>query len=422
MGEFSGVDIGASNTRLASTKGLFATIPNNAVFLEKGTDGMFHLTDLVPYDDSIENCLECFITKKGDEANSMHVLYGSLAERYSPNNIRPSVQEKKYEQRLSYASLLVSSAINRVVHGVGEEFNLYVAVPPVEVKAAESTFREKLIGEWTVLFPKYGMNGTEVKMKIKNVFCYAESHMSSISFFFNLNGSIKEENSKYMSGIVLSINIGASTTDLATIKNGKYIDLSGKTISVGGNIAREHLVGSVAERYGFDLPIDQAERVIAEGRLPMGNTYVDVSDLVDEAKSVLADEIVNKLQFYFKQIHEPIQTMKAIIVSGGGSLRSMYYNENNEEVYTSEPMSSFVTEKLKNWCSTIDVLGYGDEARLADIKGIFIVANLNEKKEEQKIKAQQVVADPVPQVNPVPQNGTPQQTENIGSAAEAVNQ
>lgn len=387
MGEFSGVDIGASNTRLVQSKGKFATIPNNAVFLEKGADGMFHLTDLVPYDDSIENCLESFIQKRGDEMNAMHVLYGSMAERYSPMNVRPSVQENKYKQQLSYASLIVASAINRLVYGLGEEFNLYVAVPPVEVKMAEKVFREKLIGEWEVQLPKYGMNGAMTTLKIKNVFCYAESHMSSISFFFNLNGTQKEESKQYIKGTLLSINIGASTTDLAIIKDGRYIDNSGKTIPVGGNIAREHLIGSVAEQYGFELPIEEAEKVVAEGRLMLGNSYVDASEMVNEAKRTLAEEIVNKLQFYFKQVNTPIQTIKAIAVSGGGSLTSLYYDDNNEPVYTSEPMSSFVTEKLKDWCSTIDVASYGEEARLADIKGLFICANLNEVREEARSKA-----------------------------------
>lgn len=373
--DFVGVDIGASQTRVISQTARIGVLPNNAVFMEGDV-----LTNLEPYDNELENTLEVYFRKVGQSSIfPLHMLYGTMAERQSRLNIRPSVQENKYKQPLSYASILLAAAASRIQFHSPEKLKLYIAVPPVEVKKAEEAFKEELVGDFEVYFPKYS-GGLTVRLSIYDVVCKEESFMASVSYFFDLTGNITPEAKPFMSSNILSINIGASTTDLAVIKNGKYLEKSGKTIPVGGNIARDYLIGAVADRYGFDLPIDKAEEAMMEGRLKIGAVYEDIRDIVSDAKDILAREIVSKLEYYFKSIGMPIQIMEAIIVSGGGSMRSQYI-ENGEVIVTSEPMSTFVTEKLSGWCPNIKVVPHGDEARLADVKGLYIVAHVDELKE-----------------------------------------
>ena len=134
----------------------------------------------------------------------------------------------------------------------------------------------------------------------------------------------------------------------------------------------------------MDLPIPDAERTMAEGRLQLGNTFDDVSDLVNIAKTDLAKQLTQYMQTYFKRVNIPIQTINAIIVSGGGSVQSQYSKDTGEIVKTSEPMSYFVTNELKSWSSGTDVIEYGEEARFANIKGLYIKAKFDSIRKAQK--------------------------------------
>lgn len=414
---FIGVDIGASGTRVISQTSRIGILPNNSV--ELGSD---EVNKLLPYDGELENALEVIITKAGESKYfPLHIMYGTMAERYSHINVRPSVQQMKHQQKLSYASLLISAAVSRINFGTPEAITLYVAVPPVEVDKAEEAFKEELIGDFDVTFPKYN-GGLTQHIKIVDVKCYEEAYMSMVSYFFALNGAVREEAKPLLKGHVLAINIGASTTDLAIIKNGRYLEKSGKTIPVGGNIARDYLISAVNDKYSFELPIEEAEKVMAEGRLEIGASYVDASDIVSDAKDTLAHDIVSRMEFYFKTIGVPIQTIKAIVVSGGGSMRSQYINADNEVVITSKPMSEFVTKQLEGWCSEIKVEQYGDDARLADLKGLFIKAQVDCAKEEAMKQAQQSKVQAVVSTQQVQVTQQVQNNQTLEQSAQTVEQ
>ncbi|MEM4385689.1 MAG: ParM/StbA family protein [Candidatus Anstonellales archaeon] len=371
---FVAIDLGASSTRFVSTYGKISIIPNNMVFL--GNEKV----DLEPYDESIEASLEVIIEKEGEsEIFPARVLVGQLAERYSSTNERPSVIANKHVQRINYVSGVIATAISKLMYGFNSDIHLYVALPPIEVKTAKDIVRERFIGNYTVTFPKY-KGGTQVKFTISEVSCYEESFMSLVSYFFDMNGQVREKSKVYMKGNILSLDIGASTTDLAIVKDGKYLDKSGQTYKTGGNIARDYLIDAIRAQYGFDLPLGDAEVAMAEGRLQLGNTYVDISDIVEQAKRAFASSVVSQMQGYFRQVNIPIQTIRAIIVSGGGSIESQYIDDNGNVVKTSKPMSEYITEFLKEICPTVEVENHLDNPRLANIMGLFIRAKLNEKK------------------------------------------
>jgi hypothetical protein len=369
---FVAVDIGASSTRFVSNNGKIRVLPNNMVFLEPNI-----FVDLEPYDNSVESALEVVITKEGDPENSnIKALIGQLAERFASNNVRPSVLVNKYSQKINYISVITAVALSKIEEGLEGPIYLYLALPPIEVRTAKDAVKQKFTGKYRVEFPKF-RGGIKVEFEIADVSCYEESFMALLSYFFDLNGTLKEKAKKYLTGNILSLDIGASTTDLAILKNGRYLDKSGQTYKIGGNIARDYLRDLIRAQYGFDLPAEDAEVTMAEGRLQLGNTYVDIRDLVTEAKMNFAQAVVEQMQSYFRQVNIPIQTIRAIVVSGGGSMQSQYINENGEIIKTSEPMSYYITQSLKDVCPGVEVEPYGDEPRMANIRGLLIRAKVD---------------------------------------------
>ena len=377
------VDMGASSSRFCSDTGKVRVIPNNMVFLPS-----LDTTTLQAEPGDIENNLEIQIIKKDGKAPNgcfpANVLVGFMATRHKDISERPSVQMHKHDQNINYVSAVVCTALEVERSGAdGAVVDLYLAVPPIEVIKADEKFKEGLIGKYEVKFPKY-KGGVTVNFEIADVSCSEESLMATTSFFFDLNGRIRDNARQYLKGKVLSLDIGASTTDLAIIQDGKYLDKSGRTYRIGGNIARDTLNNLICERYAIDLPIEDCEKTIAEGRMQFGNSFENVADLVDESKRTLAKQIVQHMQTYFRNIDIPIQMVNSIIVSGGGSVASQYIDENGEAVITSAPMSEYVTEELQKWSPRTAVIEYGDEARFANIKGLFIRAMLSNKKKQAK--------------------------------------
>lgn len=377
------LDLGASGSRLCQKKGIVDTLPNNMVFLDMDTN-----IDLVPYTDSITDSLEVFIEREGVFDNPMfpcHVLIGSMAERYSPANERPSVASNKLVQRVNYVSAVVSAAYLKLKHNCESNMQLYLALPPVEVKNGKVTANEQMCGKYRITLPKFN-GGQVVELVIDEVRCYEESYLALMSFLFTPEGKIKEESRPYMVGYTLSVDIGASTCDLALMKDGKYQEKSGKTYKVGGNVAREHLTDSIREMFGYDLPIEEAEVVMREGRVRVGATYQVITDKIEAAKKHLAEAISEQISSYFRQINIPIQMVGNIVVSGGGSLESSYVEEDGQVVKTSNPTAMYLTDYIHQICREVNVTYYGNGSRLANITGLFIKASVDEVLENQNKK------------------------------------
>lgn len=378
---FVAIDLGASSTRFVSDSGNVAVLPNNSIQIPMDT-----VSDLTPDAPDIESCLEVQIVKgKADESGYFptNVLVGIMADRKSAISDRPEVTSHKHLQRINYVNAVIACAVNMIKYPIESSFDLYLAVPPIEVLDARKAFADELLGEYTVTFPKY-MGGTKVTFNIKNVYCYEESLMAVSSFFFNMNGTMNDEHKKYLAGTVLSIDIGASTMDMLMVENGRYKDRTAQTYKTGGNVARDELMNGIARKYAIDIPLEAAERTMAEGRLQMGNQYVDVSDLVSESKEHLAKVLTQHMQTYFKRINIPINMINTVIVSGGGSLQSQYVNADSEIVKTSEPMSYFVTKELQSQCAGVETVSYGSDARYANIRGLFIKAKMDIAREQKK--------------------------------------
>lgn len=120
----------------------------------------------------------------------------------------------------------------------------------------------------------------------------------------------------------------------------------------------------------------------------MGNSYEDISSLVESAKQRFAAQVVEQMHGYFRKVNIPIQTIRAIIVSGGGSMRSEYVAEDGSVVVTSQPMSYYITQELNKVCPGVEVEPHVLDARLANIYGLFIRSNIDIRKRMSKVQKQ----------------------------------
>lgn len=387
---FVAMDIGASSTRVVSDFAIIKTIPNNMVYVDntKKIELEPHIKGKDLMDDVLASLDVTICKTSGTPCNHfpVRVLVGELAERYSETNVRPSVMQNKTTQRINYISAILGIAIEKLVRKLSDNIYAYVALPPLEVKNKRDEMRNQLVGSYEVTFNKIN-DGKKITFNIVDVESNEESYMALMSFYFDMSGKLREEAKKYTTGNILSLDIGASTTDLAVVKNMVYQEKSGQTYKTGGNVVRGYVANHIRDGFEYDPTQEVTEEAIATGRLQAGGTYVVISDKVDDAKRRFAESIVAQIQEYFRMVNIPLQTVRAIVVSGGGSLSSKYEDENGQEVVTTGPISDYVTEKLQDICPGIEVVSYGDDSRLANIKGLFVRAYVA------KIKRQKAAAE-----------------------------
>ena len=365
------VDQGASSTRYVVNEGEVYVNPNNMVFVEEGVD-----TYLVPNSADIFDNFDVTINKIEGESTYFPVraLIGTLAERYKPANLRPSMNSNKSRQRVNYVSIITAVAAGILNTNIEPDVAVIIDFPPLEAnKMTADYIRKELIGKFKVKFNTSAFN-KEVVFNISDARIVSESEQASVSFFFNRNGAPRVETAKYNRGYVLSCDIGASTSDFVLIKDRRFQERTGQTYKIGGNVIKEIIKNKVRALYGSELTDEDAEVVITEGRLPYGSKYKDMSKELIDAKKEFAEMLAQNIDSYFGTVGVPLMSIKAIFVSGGGSMKSSYFDiDNNTEVVTSEPVSTYLTEVLRNICDGIDVVGYPDEnPRMANIIGTML--------------------------------------------------
>ena len=366
---FVSIDLGASNTRYSSNDGKINILPNSIAFIKDVNRNVaLEITDNTP-----ENNLDVVIYKENDNTNwfPMRGLVGALAARYDGISETPSLLKNKIDQPINYFSAILSVAMTKYYNeNFGDVVNLFVTLPPIEVTSRKEVFKNNIIGKYKVVLSR--LNKT-FEFTIANVACYEESRMAIVRFLTNRSKS-QEERAKYMSGNILSIDIGASTTDLAIFQRGRYLEGTGRTYKIGGNLARDYIINEMASAYNAEIPYEEAEQYLAEGRARFGNVYRDISGIIDNAKSAVARAVIKQMDSYFSSMNIPIQTINYIVVSGGGSMGSSYIDENKVKHNTSEPMSKYITDALSDVCDGIEVIYFGDEPRLANISGLTAYA------------------------------------------------
>lgn len=378
LSKFVCVDLGASGTRTVSRNGIVYEIPNNAAFVDstEKVEVAIKRNEEDAHEDLL-GALDVTITKTSGGMSShfpCRVLLGDIAERYTPTCTRPSVLKNKADQQLTFVDAIVAAAHQVLVAGVGNNINLYVALPPMEVNYNKDEVSTQLKGEYIV---KFNRIDKEVKLNIENVNCVEEAFMALVTFFYNIDGTPRAEAADYTVGYVLSLDIGDSTTDLAAAKNKRYVEKSGQTFKTGCNVIKAYMGNVIRGKYGYDPTNEELDEVISTGRLRMGRKFVEIGDNLRKAKEEFARSIVEQLQSYFRLINIPLSSIGAIVVSGGGSMQSEY-NENGNSVVTCPPVSEFITKELHKVVDGVDVVAIQSEPRRANIKGMYVKAFMDE--------------------------------------------
>jgi len=378
-------DQGASCTRYSANNSKVYKNPNNFITVEPDEDIRY-----IPHSDEFVDNMDLTITKDGDsDFFPKRILGGTLADRYSSSSVKPSMLSSKSKQPVNYYSI-ISSVVDSILLKEGSlngenpvEVACYICLPPVEITGNnenEDYVKAQLKGKYTV---KLNKMDKEITFNIREVSIYPESVMAVVAFLFNQDATQRTEMAKYNKGNVLSFDIGASTSDLVIINDRKFVEHSGYTCKLGGNIIDDLLRNEIRRKLGVEVSNDDIAEAVRTGRLAYGSSYKDVSEELKKCKKQFAKMLFEKIQNYFATNGMGLQSIKAIFMSGGGSMPSSYIDESGKEIVTSPSVGEYIDEEIKKVCDSIDmVLSPSVNPRECNIVGLILSMNVQRKQSQ----------------------------------------
>ena len=376
-------DQGASSTRFSVNNSKVYKNPNN--FIEVDIESDIRNT---PYTQEFVDNMDLTISKDGEsDFFPVRILGGTLAERYSSSSAKPSMLSSKSRQPVNYYSV-ISSVVNSILLSEDAEdckspvdVTCYMCLPPVEITGNnenEDYVKSQLAGKYTVRLNKMGR---EIEFNIKEVNVYAESVLAVVAFLFNQDATQRTEMAKYNKGYILGFDIGASTADLVLIKDRRFIEHSGYTCKLGGNIIDDLMRSEIRRKFGTEVSNDDIIEAVRTGRLAYGSSYKDVSAELQKCKKQYASMLFEKVETYFASNNIGLQSIKAVFMSGGGSMQSSYMDESGKEVVTSPSVGEYIDEMLKKVCDSVDmVLSPSVNPRECNIVGLILSMNAQRKR------------------------------------------
>lgn len=181
-----------------------------------------------------------------------------------------------------------------------------------------------------------------------------------------------ENNKKFAEGLVLVLDIGAGTTDLATFKNMELIESSKNTFNRGGLAVESWVKLAIKKKYMF-VPQDMSE-VVNTGLLRDGGVVHDVSDIVTQAKNRYAAETTQEINDYLVSQSFSPRMLRGLLVSGGGALESVRVDESGTPRVVSPAMGNVMMDHIRSLAPNIELMTtLGKDLRLLNIDGLTIL-------------------------------------------------
>lgn len=178
----------------------------------------------------------------------------------------------------------------------------------------------------------------------------------------------RPENAVYTKGLVLILDIGAGTTDMALIRDSRILSSSKRTLSMGGNTIMEKLrdLCDNDPEVKYDPEPEALEHIIETGTLPIGVGEIHVERLLNLAKDAYLDRLLREIIRYREGAGISLKDIKGVLAVGGGALPAIRDGE-----IVSPSLAANLVKSLKSDCPYIgEVSSCGQSVREMNIIGL----------------------------------------------------
>jgi len=311
------------------------------------------------YDEASSTIFALNAVVDGEQVSGVFANGEVQAREFSVAPIRPFASEKKYKSltsALSYemACLAATKAIMMMtrtsdIKQVDVNWNVFVLLPPGDMEHGKTEMSEMLSSVKRVecAFPD-----VDFDIKVNSIVVLPEGYCAFMGVLFE-EGNILRSDYKFLtSDITLVCDIGAGTTDVMVMQDGRIIQTTMATFERGGNNVTQFVKKTLRNTYGLKLTEVDIINGIVNGFVKDGAKHLDITQIVNDAKDAVARGLVLDIQNFFEETEYPIRSIAKLFVCGGGSMTSEGESPNSKI----KALSEAVVEHLKKGTPNVELV------------------------------------------------------------------
>jgi cell division ATPase FtsA len=174
-----------------------------------------------------------------------------------------------------------------------------------------------------------------------------EGFCAYLGILFDMRRKIRPAYSHLKNETTIIFDIGAGTTDISVIEDGKIISATKYTVTLGGNNVHQK-VKSMLNASGKSYPESMVQEGVEKGYLKSGNVRQSLVKEIGKAKNEIARGIVNSVRDFFESSQYPIEKIENMIVCGGGAI--------DTKIEGVHPLSEYLVEYMKRLTENITLV------------------------------------------------------------------
>ena len=311
-----------------------------------------------------------------------YIANGELvSHEFSTRSMKPTGLMHKSEQITSKYSIimvmikaiaLISGSLGTIPSDINWVFDIACLLPPDEQSNKDDVSEMKgMISEITEIQSVSPIN-YKVPVSSKDIRIFPEGVVAYTAAMFSMRDGkavANVDNLKYRQGYTLVMDIGAGTTDLAMVFNGKFVAASKTTIKTGGNYVEKTCKKEIRRKFG-NAPTDMTE-IIEKGVYTRGNERIIMDDVLIRAKKDFAAELNKEIIEYLEVTQIPVHELKGLLVIGGGAIATV-----RDGKIISESLAYPLCENIKNMAKSVELIKIDVNPRFANIEGLHIMSTM----------------------------------------------
>ena len=258
------------------------------------------------------------------------VVNGELASKEFYDALgKPTAMDKKYTSQytkysLQLVMLYANRALMQAVRATSLEsmditWDVVVLLPPGDLDDGKPYLEEMIRG---VSEFKYAFPNVTIPFKVDRIGVFAEGFCSYVGAVFEEDFTIRKGYEGVASDTTIVFDIGAGTTDILIIQDGKPIHKTLFTVELGGNQVTSRVRLMAKQRLNARVTESAVQEAMQTGFLKSGSTQVDISDIIRTEKETFARNIVAEVKEFFEATLFPVNEIGKALVCGGGAIDS----------------------------------------------------------------------------------------------------
>lgn len=367
------VDMGNSETRVITMFGknakgnarkTLSVIPNRFALHDRN----IVIADPISEDNSS-------IFESSGEAAGQKVMgtyaHGLLVDReYSSSMMRPTAIGSKYSEVTTVLTLqaallegyrAVAEFSNADIQDVDVDWNVTVLLPPADMGLP--TDEDSGLNQMVRLIRSidkisFSMPKLEKEIRIQDVGVLPEGMCAYMGVLFKSPDVIREGYEHLLTDSVFIADIGGGTTDFLLIEQGKPVESSKVTVSIGGSNVDMNVRAAIKAKYRVNLTVPQGRNATLNGTFRNGGLTEDCRDIIADAKRTVAQNMTNSLIEAFELSGTDIRSVNQLLVVGGGAEPG--------KAEGIEPIGNYLVETMKHYAPNISLVQLPEERRVTE--------------------------------------------------------